>query len=50
VFDGNVQAFRWEFEYDDRQGRTVAVDSAAMLEALRNIYGMGALADEMEGR
>jgi len=40
VFDGNVQAFRWEFDYDEAQGRTVAVDSAAILESLRKIYDM----------
>jgi V8-like Glu-specific endopeptidase len=49
VFDGNVQAFQWEFQYDDHAGRTVAVDSSAILEALRKIYDMGGLADELEG-
>ena len=48
VFDGNVQAFQWEFEYDDRAGRTVAVDSSAILEGLRSIYDMAGLADELE--
>ncbi len=48
VFDGNVQAFEWEFAYDERAGRTVAVDSAAILQGLRGIYGMGGLADELE--
>ena len=48
VFDGNVQAFQWEFEFDDQAGRTVSVDSSAILESLRRIYDMGGLADELE--
>ena len=47
IFDGNVQSFGWNFAYDDTQGRSVAVHSRAILEALRKIYGMDALADEL---
>jgi hypothetical protein len=47
VFDGNTQAFCWNYFYDDVQARTVSVDSSAILEALRKIYGMEALADEL---
>ena len=50
VFDGNVQSFAWDYAFDEAQGRTVAVHSAAIVEALRKIYGMGALADELEGK
>jgi hypothetical protein len=50
VFDGNIQAFSWEYSFDDVQGRTVAVHAAAIVHALRRIYGMDALADELEGR
>jgi hypothetical protein len=50
VFDGNTQAFQWNYRYDDVQARTVAVHSSAILEALRKIYGMGALADELTSR
>src|SRR5581483_444097 len=39
IFDGNIQSLPWDYQFDDRQGRAVAVDSAAILEALRNIYG-----------
>ncbi|MBI5836710.1 MAG: S46 family peptidase [Candidatus Eisenbacteria bacterium] len=49
VFDGNVQAFQWSFDFDEVQGRTVAVHPAAIVESLRHIYDMGALADELEG-
>jgi len=47
IFDGNVQAFGWNFAYDDTQARAVSVHSRAILEALRKIYGMDALADEL---
>ena len=50
VFDGNTQGFGWNYQFDDTQGRTVAVHSAAILEALRKIYGMTALADELTSR
>lgn len=49
VFDGNIQAFAWDYAYTDEQARCVAVDSRALVQALRGIYGMGALADELEG-
>lgn len=47
IFDGNVQSFGWNFAYDDTQARSVAVHSQAVLEALRKIYGMDTLADEL---
>jgi hypothetical protein len=51
VFDGNLQSLPWDFQYDDRQGRGIQVDSRAILESLRVIYHADALADElMRGR
>lgn len=47
VFDGNIQSFLWDFGYSEEQARCVAVDSRGMIEALRKIYGMGTLADEL---
>jgi len=47
VFDGNIQSFAWEFGYTDRQARCVSVDSRAIIDSLRHIYGMAALADEI---
>jgi hypothetical protein len=47
VFDGNIQSFAWEFGYTDQQARCVSVDSRAIIESLRHIYGMTALADEI---
>ncbi len=48
VFDGNIEGFRWDYVYDDDQARCVAVHSAGILEALRKVYDMPALADELE--
>jgi hypothetical protein len=50
IFDGNIQSLPWNFVYDDTIGRSVQVDSRGILEALRNIYGATALADELVGK
>jgi hypothetical protein len=50
VFDGNVQSYAWDYYYTEEQARCVSVHSKALTEALRKIYDMGALADEVEGR
>ena len=39
VFDGNVESFIGRFFYDDTANRTVSVHSAAMIEAMKKIYG-----------
>jgi hypothetical protein len=49
VFDGNVPSFAWDYVYTDEQARCVSVHSGALIEALRKIYGMDALADEVVG-
>jgi len=49
IFDGNIQSLVWNFFYDERQARAVSVDSRGIIEALRNIYGANALADELTG-
>jgi hypothetical protein len=38
IFDGNLQSLPWDYQFDDRQGRAVSVDSRAILEALRKVY------------
>ncbi len=38
IFDGNLQSLPWDYQFEDRVGRAVAVDSAAILEALRHVY------------
>ena len=49
IFDGNIQSLAWNFAFDDAQGRAISVDSRAIQEALRKIYGATALADELMG-
>jgi hypothetical protein len=48
IFDGNTQSFAWNYGYDDTQARAVSVHSSAILEALRKIYGMETLAEEIQ--
>jgi hypothetical protein len=50
IFDGNIQGLAWDIAYTDAQGRAVAVDSRAIIEALRKVYDADALADEITGR
>jgi hypothetical protein len=49
IFDGNIESLAGDFVYDEEINRSVAVHSAAMIEALRKLYGGGKLADELEG-
>jgi len=49
IFDGNIQSLVLDCIFSDKQARAVSVDSAAISEALRKIYGADALADEIEG-
>jgi len=47
IFDGNPESLVWDIAFDDRQGRAIAVDTRAIVEALRKIYDAGELADEL---
>jgi hypothetical protein len=49
IFDGNIESLPGDFEYDGEKNRAVAVHSAAMIEALRKLYGAGQLANELQG-
>ncbi len=49
VFDGNVESFIGRYFYDDTANRTVSVHSAAMIEAMKKIYGAETLAKEILG-
>lgn len=50
IFDGNIQSLAWDYAYDDRQGRAVAVDVRAIIEALEKVYGAQSLAEEMTAK
>jgi Peptidase S46 len=47
AFDGNIHSTGGDFGFDPVLNRCVAVSSQLILEALRKIYGAGALADEL---
>jgi len=50
IFDGNIESLVGRFVYDDETNRAVAVDSAAIIEALRKMYDTQFLVDEILGR
>lgn len=50
VFDGNIRSLGGAYWFDERVNRTVAVHAGAIVEALRQIYGAGNLADELTGK
>jgi hypothetical protein len=50
IFDGNIESLAGDFVYEDQKNRAVAVHSAGMIEALRKLYKVSALADELEGK
>jgi hypothetical protein len=47
IFDGNLQSLPWDYAYDDKQGRAISVDSAAIVEALDRVYQAKSLAREI---
>jgi len=49
IFDGNIQSLVLDIAYEEKQARAVSVDSRAMINAMRRIYGCDALADEIVG-
>src|SRR5919197_2186475 len=46
IFDGNIQSLALDCIYTDKQARAVSVDSAAITEALRQVYEATELADQ----
>jgi hypothetical protein len=49
IFDGNIQSLALDFAYTDFQARATSVNSQAIVEALRKVYGAAELADEIVG-
>lgn len=47
IFDGNIESLTADYYYTDKVSRAVGVHIAAVLEALRTIYGAPGLADQM---
>lgn len=47
IFDGNIESLPGNYFYDEKVNRGVSVDARAITEALRKVYGAGALADEL---
>jgi len=48
IFDGNIHSLGGDFGFDPRLNRAIAVLTAAVGPALRNVYALPALADELE--
>ncbi|HBT78266.1 MAG TPA: hypothetical protein DEB39_15380, partial [Planctomycetaceae bacterium] len=49
IFDGNLQSLTGDMVYTDIQSRAVSVHAAIILEALRKVYGMERIAEELTG-
>jgi hypothetical protein len=50
IFDGNIEQLPNRFLYTQTTARSVWVDARAIVEALRSVYGAGALVDELLGK
>jgi hypothetical protein len=50
IFDGNIPSLVGRYAYDETRNRAVAVHSSGILEAMRTIYGMKALAAELTAK
>ncbi len=49
IFDGNIQSLVFDFIYTEEEARAVAVDSRAIIEALKTMYDAPWLVKELTG-
>lgn len=49
IFDGNIESLVLDFAFEERTARAISVDSRAIIEALRNVYGAETLVEELGG-
>ncbi|HEU5403554.1 MAG TPA: S46 family peptidase [Terriglobales bacterium] len=47
IFDGNIESLPWNFQYEDKVGRSVITNSSAVIEVLQKVYNAPELADEL---
>jgi len=47
IFDGNLQSLVLDFAYEDKFARALSVDCRGILEALRRVYGVDPLVNEL---
>ena len=50
IFDGDIESLGGDFGFDDRVNRAVSVSTAAITEALKNVYGDQSLVAELTAR
>ena len=50
IFDGNIESLPNDFYYTQERARAVSVHSDAIVEALRKVYGMMRLVEELRGK
>ncbi|MEQ1722489.1 MAG: S46 family peptidase, partial [Pseudobdellovibrio sp.] len=50
IFDGNIQSLGGDYGYDGKQNRAVSVHSAALIEALKSVYGASRIVDELKSK
>lgn len=48
IFDGNIQSLGGDFGFDESVNRSVAVHSAALIEAMDKVYGAHRLVEELK--
>lgn len=49
IFDGNIESLVGDFVYDSYQNRAVAVHTGGMTEAMKKLYGVQKLVNELMG-